>query len=72
MATRSIPLAFVGLITVAMIFLGAGALGLLAPELAPPLARPALAWSLIAVGAMLDVGAIMVLLSARVSPGRQR
>lgn len=60
-----IPLAFIGLTSVAALFLGAGVVGLFAPDLLPPLASPAVAWSLLGVGIILDVGAVLQLLSSR-------
>ena len=61
----SIPLGFVFVTTVATLFMGGGATGLFAPDLAPPLARPAVVWLLISVGIVLDIGALMQLLSSR-------
>jgi hypothetical protein len=60
------------LCAVAMVFLGAGAIGLVTPETLPMVARPAVAWSLVAAGAMIDVGAMLMLLSARRVKSRQR
>ena len=65
------PLTGIGLSTVAMLFLGAGALALLEPGTVPQLASPAVAWSLIAVGIVLDVAAIMSILRARNARARR-
>ena len=60
-----VPLGVLLMTLVATLFFGAGALGLLAPDIVPALARAAVAWSLIAVGIILDVGAILLLVSSR-------
>lgn len=64
-APVGIPFAGIGLSAVAMLFLGAGVFGLLEPASVPQLASPAVAWSLIAVGIVLDVAAILIVLGAR-------
>jgi hypothetical protein len=56
------PLGIVLVSSVATLFMGAGAIGLLAPDMAPPFARPAVAWSLIGVGIVLDIGAVLQLI----------
>ncbi len=70
-AAVTFPLMGIGLSTVAMLFLGAGALALLQPGTVPQLTSPAVAWSLIAVGIVLDVAAIMIVLRARNSRARR-
>jgi hypothetical protein len=50
---------------VAMLFVAAGAYGLMASEVVPQLANPVVAWSLIAVGSVLDAAAIFVVVGAR-------
>lgn len=64
-ASVRIPITGIGLSAVAMLFLGAGVFGLLEPAAVPQLASPAVAWSLIAVGIVLDVAAISIVLGAR-------
>jgi len=54
-----------------MLFLGAGALGLFEPTTVPQLAAPAVAWSLIGVGIVLDAAAIGIVLSARKTRARR-
>ncbi len=66
-----IPFTGIGLSTVAMLFLGAGALGLFEPATVPQLAAPAVAWSLIGVGIVLDAAAIGIVLSARKTRARR-
>ncbi|MDP6183139.1 MAG: hypothetical protein QF609_04920 [Gammaproteobacteria bacterium] len=61
----SIPVGFVVVTALASLFVGAGAIGLFAPDLVPSLSPPAVAWSLLGVGIVLDIGAVMQLLSAR-------
>lgn len=64
-AARPAPIAFIVLSLVAALFLAAGVTGLFLPEVAPRLARPAVAWSLIGVGVVLDGFAVAALFSAR-------
>ena len=47
-----------------MSMLAAGVVGMTQPALLPALAKPSIAWPLIAVGGMLDSGAVAVLLGA--------
>jgi len=67
-----IPPMFIALSATAMIFLAGGAIGLVSPDTVSALAKPAVAWSLIVVGAMLDVGAALQLLAARRAALRRR
>ena len=60
----SVLLSCGALTAVAMLMLTAGLMGLLRPTLFPSLAQPAVAWSLIVVGAMLDTGAVTQLMLA--------
>lgn len=62
----SIPWGAIITSLIASLFLCAGVAGLLMPELVPKLARPAVAWSLIGVGIVLDLGAIFHFVSARI------
>ena len=57
--------------TVAMIFIAAGIIGLTQPDLVPQLARPAVAWSLVSVGVLIDVyaGVQFVLVARRRAAG---
>jgi uncharacterized MnhB-related membrane protein len=64
MTERTIPLAPIVLSAFAVALIGAGVCGLVQPALVPPLARPAVAWSLIAVGAMLDTWAMLAIVQA--------
>lgn len=66
-----IPVMGLVLSMLATLFLGGGALGLIEPATAPQLAAPAVAWSLIAVGIVLDIAAIMVVLGARKTRARR-
>jgi hypothetical protein len=59
-----LPPSFLVLNGVAMLFLIGGILGLVMPETLPPLASPAVAWSLISVGVILDLFAVAQLLRA--------
>lgn len=70
-ASVTIAPAGIVLSVVAMLFLGAGALALLEPATVPQIASPAVAWSLIAVGIVLDVAAITVVLGARKTRARR-
>ncbi len=54
----------IALSVVATLFLAAGVYGLLGPEAVPQLAAPAVAWSFIAVGIMLDAAAIFIVIGA--------
>ena len=63
-ARATIPPIGLVLGAVAMLFLGAGAYGLIKPEAVPQLAAPAVTWSLIAVGIVLDAAALFVVLGA--------
>lgn len=67
----TIPPMGIVLSMVAMAFLAAGAYGLMSPEAVPQLAAPAIAWSLIAVGVMLDAAALFVVIGAA-KPRRRR
>ena len=67
---KTLPISFVALSTIGAIALAAGVVGLVAPEIAPPLASSTVAWSLIGVGVIMDVLAFMQLLAARV-PSRK-
>lgn len=49
-----LPLLVVNL--VGMLMMGGGAAGLAVPEALPGLARPAVAWSLLGAGLLLDLG----------------
>ena len=64
MTDRSLPVAPIALSVFAVTLIGAGVCGLVQPALVPPLARPAVAWSLIVVGATLDTWAMFVILRA--------
>ena len=64
MTERKIPLAPIVLSAFAVALIGAGVCGLVQPALVPPLARPAVAWSLIVVGAMLDTWAMLAIVQA--------
>jgi len=64
MTERTIPLAPIVLSAFAVALIGAGVCGLVQPALVPPLARPAVAWSLIVVGAMLDTWAMLAIVQA--------
>jgi tellurite resistance protein TehA-like permease len=54
-----IPLSTLGLGALSVVMIAAGAIGLVEPDLVPQLARPAVAWSLIAVGVLMDVYAML-------------
>lgn len=54
-----IPLPLIALHGVGGLLLAAGLLGLFAPEVVPPLARPAVAYALIGVGLLLDTVAVV-------------
>lgn len=69
--TVTIPPMGIALSVVATVFLGGGAFGLLEPATVAQLGAPAVAWSLIAVGSVLDVAAITVVLRARKIRARQ-
>jgi hypothetical protein len=62
---------FIVLSVVALVLLVAGVVGLASPELVPAMAKPMVAWSMIAIGLMLDGAAAVVLLASRRS-GRDR
>ncbi len=62
---QRVPLGFVVLSALAALFMAAGAVGLLAPQTAPLLARPEVAWSLVGSGVVMDGFAIASLLAAR-------
>lgn len=70
-AKLPVPPLAVALSAVAMVFLGAGAIGLLTPETLPLVARPVVAWSLVGAGALMDAGAVLMLLSTRRGKSRQ-
>jgi len=61
----SFPWGVVLISSFASLFICAGAAGLLMPELVPSLATSTVAWSLIAVGLILDLGAIFHFVSSR-------
>ena len=52
---------FIALGFTSLVFLVAGVVGLASPDLAPALAPPAVAWSLIGVGVVLDGAALVTL-----------
>lgn len=56
---------FFALNGVAMLCLGAGIFGLLSPAAPALLSAQAVAWSLVAVGAVLDAAAISIVLGAK-------
>lgn len=61
-----LPPLFFAVSAVAGLALGAGAVGLFAPTVIPALADPAVAWSCIGVGVLMEGwGASMVLAAAR-------
>jgi hypothetical protein len=47
-----------------MVMLAAGVVAMTQPTLLPALAKPSISWPLIGVGAMLDTGAVTLLLGA--------
>jgi len=59
----TIPVMFVVLNLIAMVFFAGGIVGLLLPDLAPALADKSVAWALIAVGIILDGAAVVNLLT---------
>ena len=59
------PLGVLLISSIATLFMGAGAIGLFVPELVPALAKSTVAWSLIVVGIVLDLGAIFYFVSSR-------
>lgn len=61
-ARPRVPLGWLAISALAMLMLAAGACGLLQPALLPMLAPPAVAWSLIAAGLMLDAMAVLQIL----------
>ncbi|MEQ8233903.1 MAG: hypothetical protein RLW61_09020 [Gammaproteobacteria bacterium] len=64
MAETPLPLGPVAQSAFASLLLAAGVLGLVQPQLVPPLAQPAVAWSLIGVGALLDAWAVVAIVGA--------
>ncbi|MEQ8663954.1 MAG: hypothetical protein RLW62_24300 [Gammaproteobacteria bacterium] len=64
MAEVRVPLAALAQSLFAVSLIGAGICGLTQPELVPPLARPAVAWSLIGVGVLLDAWAVLAIVGA--------
>jgi hypothetical protein len=65
-----LPPLFFAVSAVAGLALGAGAVGLFAPDVVPALADPAMAWTCIGVGVVLEGwGAAMVLTAARARGG---
>lgn len=54
--------AFLALNTLGGLLLAGGVIGLALPEMVPPLASPAVAWSLIGVGLLLELASIAQLL----------
>lgn len=67
----TIPPMGIVLSVVAIVFLAAGACGLLSPGTVPQLAAPAVAWSLITVGVVLDAAALFIVIGAA-RPRRRR
>ncbi len=67
---KTLPISFVLLSGLGALSLAAGVVGLVAPEIAPPLASSAVAWSLIGVGLIMDVIAFTQLMTARVATRR--
>ena len=67
---RNVLIPFVVLSAVGATFLAAGVVGLAVPAVAPSLASPMVAWSLIGFGVVTDVLAFRQLVSRR-SPARQ-
>ncbi len=59
----ALPVSFFVLCAAAGLFLGAGVVALVSPELVPPLASKTVAWSLIGVGGVLDAAAVIQLLA---------
>ncbi|MGR8919858.1 MAG: hypothetical protein ACU85V_09575 [Gammaproteobacteria bacterium] len=59
---------FVVMSLFATAFIVAGVFGLFLPEQAPALARPAVAWSLIAAGVVIDAGAAAMFVIAQRRP----
>ena len=51
-----LPLPLLVVNMVGMLMMGGGAAGLALPEALPALARPAVAWSLLGAGLLLDLG----------------
>lgn len=64
-AKLKLPPQFFAATSMAGLFLAGGILGLFAPEVIPALADKAVAWSLLAVGAGLDIWGISLLLASR-------
>ncbi len=54
---------FIGMTSVAVPLLGAGIIGLTAPEILPWPSNLSIAWSLIAVGGIMDAAAVFTLLA---------
>jgi hypothetical protein len=64
MATPRLPIPAVALSVLANLMLAAGLAGLFIPEKLPALAAPALAWTLVGVGAGIEIAALIGIVGA--------
>ena len=71
-ATPPVPIPALALSVIANLMLAAGLAGLFIPEKLPALAAPTLAWALVGVGAVLEIVAMIGIISAMRQQGQPR